>query len=256
MSSQQDSQPDPSPYKRGFRAAVDGMKLALRNEDVGRAYLWVAAVIFAATVAIDGAAIWGLFHFTAPADDAALWLVVVLWAARVIGTVATLLIGPLLAIFIVNIAFPMFNKGVFLAGLRVIDPARAAALEAKPGMPLGVSIAIPLWRLVKFVVLSTGLLLLGLVPVIGSIAAAILQTWLTAKTVATELMDPYFDCLDIRYAEQKQFISRMRKPLVGFGLPVSLLLAIPIVGPLTFGLAQAAAAVFVAREFPVDPREA
>ena len=35
----------------------------------------------------------------------------------------------------------------------------------------------------------------------------------------------------------------------------ALMLAIPIVGPLLFGLAQAAGAVLVAREIPVDPRE-
>ena len=244
-----------SPYKRGFRAAVDGMKLALRSKDVGRAYLRIAAVIFMMTLAVDTAAIWTLFHFTVAAADAPLWLIVLLWAARVIGSVGALLIGPLVAIFLVNIAFPMFNKGVFLAGLRLVDPERADALEAKPGMPLGASIAIPLWRLVKFVLLSLGLLALGLVPVVGSIAAAILQTWLTAKTVAWELMDPYFDCLDIRYAEQKQFVARMQKPLLGFGVPVSLVFAIPLVGPLGFGLAQAAAATFVAREVPVDPRE-
>jgi CysZ protein len=249
------SQQAPSPYARGFRAAVDGMKLALHNEDVGRAYLRIAAVIFALTVVIDAAAIWTLFHFTIPPDDGALWLTVLMWTARVIGTVGCLLIGPLLAIFTVNIAFPVFNKEVFLAGMRVVDPERAAALAAKPGMPLGIAMGIPLWRLVKFVALSLGLLLLGLIPVVGSIAAAILQTWLTARTVAWEMMDPYFDCLDIRYAEQKQFIARMQKPLLGFGLPVSLLLAIPIVGPLTFGLSQVAAATFVAREFPVDPRE-
>lgn len=245
----------PSPYTRGFRAAVDGMKLALRSEDVGRAYLRVAAVIFALTVVIDTAAIWGLFRVTIPEPDAAMWLVVLLWVARVVGIVGSLLIGPLIAIFTINIAFPVFNKEVFLAGMRIVDPERAAALAAKPGMPLRIAIGIPLWRLVKFLGLSLGLLLLGLVPVIGSIAAAVLQTWLTARTVAWELMDPYFDCLDIRYAEQKQFIARMQKPLLGFGLPVSLLLAIPVIGPLTFGLAQVAAATFVAREFPVDPRE-
>lgn len=244
-----------SPYKRGFRAAVDGMKLALRSKDLGRAYLRVAAVVFVLTILIDSAAIWTLFHFTAVPGDAAWWLIALLWAARVIGTIGSLLIGPLLAIFTINIAFPVFNKEIFLAGLRIVDPARAEALAAKPGMPLGVAVGIPLWRLFKFLASSVCLLLLGLVPVVGSIAAAILQTWLTARTVAWEMMDPYFDCLDIRYAEQKHFVARMQKPLLGFGLPVSLMLAIPIIGPLTFGIAQVAAAMFVAREFPVDPRE-
>lgn len=250
------STPPLSPYARGFRAAVDGMKVALRSKEVGRAYLRAAAVIFAMTVVIDVGAIWSLFHFTVPADDAELWRVVVLWVARVIGTLAALLIGPLLAIFTVNIAFPMFNRGIFVAGLQAVDPDRAAALAAKPGMPTGPAVGIAAWRLIKFVVLSAGLFVLGLVPVIGSLAATALQLWLTARTVSWELMDPYFDCLDIRYAEQRQFIARHQKPLLGFGAPVALLMAVPFFGPLCFGVAQAAAGTFVAREFPIDPREA
>jgi CysZ protein len=250
------SQQPPSPYVRGFRTALEGMKMALRSKEVGRAYLRVAAVIFGLTVVIDIGAIWTLLHFTTPAADAATWMIVALWVARVIGTLAALLVGPLLAIFVVNIAFPVFNKGVFLAGMQLVDPERAAALEAKPGMPLAPTIGIPIWRLIKFVGLSMGLFVLGLIPVIGSLVATALQLWLTARTIAWELMDPYFDCLDIRYAEQREFVARLQKPLLGFGVPVALLMAIPIVGPLCFGLAQASAGVFVAREFPVDPREA
>lgn len=137
------------------------------------------------------------------------------------GTVGSLLIGPLLAIFVVNIAFPVFNKEIFLTGLRAVDAHRASALVAKPGMPLRGAAGIPLWRLFKFLGLSLFLLLLGLVPVVGGVTAAFLQIWLTARTVAWEMLDPYFDCLDIRYAEQKQFVARLQKPLLGFGLPVS-----------------------------------
>lgn len=243
-----------SPYSRGARAAVDGSKLALRSEQVGKAYLRAAAVIFALTIVIDVGTIWGLWHFTNPAEDAALWLVIVLWLGRVVGTLGLLLIGPLLAIFTVNTAFPVFNKELFLTGLQAVDPARAAALAAKPGMPLAAAMGIALRRMIKFLLLSIGLFVLGWVPVIGVIATG-LQLWLTARTVAWELMDPYFDCLDIRYAEQKQFIDRLSKPLLGFGFPIALLFAIPFAGPLCFGLAQAAAATFVSREFAIDPRE-
>lgn len=243
-----------SPYTRGARAAGDGLKIALRSKEIGKAYLRAALVIFALTVVIDIGTIWGLWHFTMPADDAQLWLVVALWLARALGTLALLLVGPLLAIFTVNTAFPVFNKELFLAGLREVDPDRAATLGAKPGMAIPTAIAISMRRLLKFLLLSAGLFVLGFVPVIG-VVATLLQLWLTARTVAWELMDPYFDCLDIRYAEQKQFIARLQKPLLGFGLPVALLFAIPFIGPLCFGIVQAAAATLVSREFPIDPRE-
>ncbi|NJK32509.1 MAG: EI24 domain-containing protein, partial [Deltaproteobacteria bacterium] len=98
-------------------------------------------------------------------------------------------------------------------------------------------------------------LLLGLVPVVGSIAGAIGQTWLTARTVGWELVDPYFDRLGMGWSEQREFVREHRRSLLGFGLPLSLILAIPLVGPLLFGLAQAAAAVYVVREVPPHARE-
>ena len=113
-----------SPYSRGARAALDGIKIALRSNEVGKAYLRAAAVIFALTVVIDIGTIWGLWHFTTPATNAELWLVVVLWIARVIGTLGFLLIGPLLAIFTVNTAFPVLTRSCSWPGCATsIQPA-------------------------------------------------------------------------------------------------------------------------------------
>ncbi|KIG13510.1 hypothetical protein DB30_08022 [Enhygromyxa salina] len=245
----------PSPYVRGFRLALEGMKLALRSPDVGSAYLKLAGAVFVLTLVISSGSIWGLWASTAPAADASTWMLIGLWALRIVGSLLALMVGPLLAIFTVNIVFPMFNKGVFLAGLRAIDPDRAAALGAKPGMPFWPSVGIALWRLAKFLVLSLCCLLIGLIPVVGTIVGTVAETGLAARTVAWELLDPYFDCLDIRHAEQQAFVKRHQPALLGFGLPIALMLAIPIVGPLLFGLAQVAGAMFVARELPVDPRE-
>jgi CysZ protein len=245
----------PSPYVRGFRAALDGMKTAFRSPEIGKAYLKLASAVFVLSLVISSGSIWALWANTAPSADAAMWVVVSMWVLRVVGSLVALLIGPLLAIFTVNIVFPMFNQGVFLAGMRVIDPDRAAALEAKPGMPIEPAMRIAIWRLTKFLALSLCCLVISLIPVVGTIIGTLGQAWLTARTVAWELLDPYFDCLDIRHAEQHEFVQRHQKALLGFGLPISLMLAIPIVGPLLFGLAQVAGATFVARELPIDPRE-
>lgn len=244
-----------NPYARGFRAAVDGLRLALRTKAVRRAYLRVVALIFLVTLSLDVGGIWGLFVLTRAPEDPNLGLVIGLWAARVIGSVAIVLIVPILAILLVNLIFPFFNQGIFLAGLRAVDPERAAALEAKPGMPVGPAVSTSAWRLFKYAVPVLALFVLNLVPVVGSIAAAGAQLWLTARTVAWELLDPYFDCLDIRYAEQKAMVAGLQKPMVGFGLPMALLLAIPVIGPLSFGLVQAAAGTFVDRELARHPSE-
>jgi len=59
------------------------------------------------------------------------------------------------------------------------------------------------------------------------------------------LLDPYLDKLRLGYADQHAFVAAHRPALVGFGLPLSVLMAVPLVGPLFFGLAQGAAAQLV-----------
>jgi CysZ protein len=248
-------EPVKSPYVRGFRVAVDGMRLAFRSREVGRAYVRASLMIFALGLLLASGSIWALWANTVPATDAEAWLRLVLWAARVMGTLAAFVLGPLLAIFIVNIAFPFFNQQVFLAGMRVADPERAALLEGKAGMSLPRAIGLALWRFVKFLGLSVLLFVIGWVPVVGTLIASVGGLLLAARTVSWELLDPYFEMLDIRHAEQRALIGRHKKALLGFGLPIALLFGIPIVGPLLFGLAQVAGAVFVARELPIDPRE-
>ena len=245
-----------NPYKRGFGLALEGLKLAQSSPEVGRAYLKVAGVIFALSLIISGGGIWALWTFAVPPADAAWWWSIGAWLLRVLGSLGALLVGPILAIFTVNIAFPLFNRGVFMAGLRAIDPARADAIDAHEGMPVTVAAAIATRRLAVFVGLSLMFFVVGLIPVIGIVLGPLGQLWLGARTLSWELLDPYFDCLDIRYAEQREIVDAHKKTLLGFGLPIALIFAFPLLGPLLFGLAQAAGAVFVARELPVDPREA
>lgn len=244
-----------SPYVRGFRIALDGMKLAFDSPEVVRAYIRVSLVIFSLGLLLAGISILALWTNTEPAPDADAWLIALLWVARVVGSLAALVVGPLVAIYVVNIGFPFFNHSVFMAGLRAADPKRAAGLEGKPGMPVGRAVGLALWRFVKFVGLGLVLFVIGLVPVVGTVIASVGGLALASYAVAWELLDPYFETLDIPHAEQSRLIKRHRQVLLGFGMPIALLFGIPIVGPLLFGLAQVAGAVLVARELPVDPRE-
>src|SRR5262245_15209929 len=148
------SEPATSPYLRGFHIALEGMKLAFRSPEVGRAYVRVSLVIFSLGLLLAGISILALWSNTEPAADAESWLIALLWAARVVGSLASLVLGPLMAIYIVNIAFPFFNQGVFMAGLRAVDPKRAAGLEDKPGMSLGLAVSLALWRFLKFMFLG------------------------------------------------------------------------------------------------------
>ena len=86
---------------------------------------------------------------------------------------------------------------------------------------------------------------LTLVPVVGALLGPAFQLWSTSRALTWELLDPYFDRRSFGYAEQRAYLKAHSGPIVGFGLPLSFILAVPLVGPLFFGLAQAGAALLV-----------
>lgn len=241
-------------FSQGVRAAFAGMKVALSDAGVRAAYLRVMLGLLALTLVLDVLGVWGVVSLFDPAAFEG-WKSFAMLGLRVVGIVLVLVGGPILALLTMNVVFPFFNEPMFMAGLRAVDPARAERVAAGPGMPIATSAGIALTRLLRYVGLTIVLLLIGLVPVVGGLVAAIGQALLTARTVSWELMDPYFDRLDIRGPEQREFVARHRDALLGFGLPLALLLAIPLLGPLLFGLVQGAAGTFLVRMIPPHERE-
>jgi CysZ protein len=210
-----------------------------------------------AATLLDVVGIWSVLHFTPIGADASWWEVVLLWVVRVVGIVVVLLAAPLVGLALVNLAFPFLGERVFLAAMRVVSPARAEQLAAQPGLPLATALGVAVLRLVMFVALGLGAFVLSLVPVVGQVLGPVLQGYLGARGLAWELLDPYLDKLGLGFSAQQAFVAAHRPALVGFGLPLTLLMAIPVVGPLMFGLAQGAAAQLVVEviEAPI-PRAA
>jgi CysZ protein len=242
-------------FVRGARAAWEGVRVAVHDPDVRKAYLQVVLGMLVLTLVIDALGLWGLFAWIDPSTADSAIMGAVQWLLRIVGAVVVLMVGPLVALLIMNIAFPLFSEPVFMAGLRAQDPERAARVAAGPGMPLSVSAGIAAVRLARFIGWTIVFLLVGLVPFVGGIIGMLGQAWLTARTAAWEMMDPYFDRLDIRWAGQREFYAKHRDVLLGFGLPLGVMLAIPLIGPLLFGWAQGAAGTLLVREIPPHPRE-
>jgi CysZ protein len=232
-------------FMAGLSAAFAGMRLSTRSAELRRTYLQLVAVLLVAATVLDAVGIWAVLRFTPIGDAVPWWEVLVLWVLRVLGIVAVLLAAPLLSLAVVNLLFPFLGERVFLAAMRVVSPARAEQLAAQPGLPLPTALWVALLRLLLFVGLGVGALLLSLVPVVGQLVGPVLQGYLGARGLAWELLDPYLDKLQLGFDAQRAFVAAHRPGLVGFGLPLMLVMAIPLVGPLLFGLAQGAAAKLV-----------
>lgn len=213
--------------------------------EVGKTYLQLAGVIFVLAGLIATGGLWALHHFTPIDGSESWWAELGLWLLRIAGVVLVLLTAPVLALFFVNTLFPLLGERVFLAGVRAVDPARADALAALEGLPLRASIPQNLIRMMLFIGLSAVSFAVSLVPVVGAIAGPVLQTYFTARALAWELLDPYFEKLETRFDAQHVYVKRHRASLVGFALPFSFVMAIPLLGPLVFGVAQAAMGTLV-----------
>lgn len=243
-------------FSAGLRASLGGLRLGSSSQEVRKTYVQLVLALFAMGLLLDIAGVWAVWHFTATAADAAWWAVIGWWAVRIAGLIVVLLAAPLLSLGIVNAVFPFLGERVFLAALRVVDPARADALASLPGTPLVPATLVQLRRLAMFALLSIGIFFLSLVPVVGQIAGPVLSTYATSRGLAWELLDPYFDKLQLGYAAQGRVVAQHRAALVGFGLPLAWIMAIPLVGPLFFGLAQGAAARLVVDVIEAEPTPA
>lgn len=229
----------------GLSAALAGLRVSTSSTEVRRTYVQLVLVLFLLATALDVGGIWAVLHFTPIDDDTRWWALIGLWVARIVGIVGVLLVAPLVSLIVVNLVFPFLGERVFLAALRVLSPARADQLAASPGLPLSTATVAAVLRLGLFVGLSLLAFLVSLVPVVGQGLGPVLQGYLSARGLAWELLDPYLDKLQLGFGQQRAFVAAHRPVLVGFGLPLTVLMAVPLVGPLLFGLAQGAAAQLV-----------
>jgi uncharacterized protein involved in cysteine biosynthesis len=245
-----------SELRRGFSAAFRGLRLSFGNAEVRRSYAFIAAALFVVTLALDVSGIWALLAATAWEEGTSTWLVFVWVVARIAGILAILLVSPLLAIFTLNVVMPLLNEGPFLAGMRALDPARAQRLREGVHLPVPQQIKISLLRLLLFVVLGLVSFAVFFVPVVGQVAGPAMGLYFSSRTVAWELLDPYFALTNRGYEEQVAVIGRHHGAVVGFGLPFALIFAVPLLGPLVFVLAQASAATLVSEVLDADPASA
>ena len=228
----------------GVSAARRGAASAWASAAVRRVYVQLVLALVAVATVLDALGIWAVVAWTRGGEES-VWWTIALVLLRIAGICIVLLVAPIVALFVINALFPFLGQRVFFAGLRQLAPARADELEARPGLPFATSLVNTLVRLVLFLVTSAALFVLSFVPVLGSVAGPALQAWRTAIALGWELLDPYFDKLACTRQEQHAILSRHQAPLLGFALPFVVVMAVPIAGPLVFGLAQAAIATLV-----------
>ena len=237
----------------GLRAAGRGVRRVCETPELIKTYVQLVAVLFILAGFFSASGIWTVLHFTPIDGTESWWVLAGMWLLRIGGIVLVALVSPILALFVSNTLFPFLGERVFLAGVRAVSPARADELAAIEGMPMRVSVPQNLVRMALFIGLSFCAFVVSFIPVVGVVLGPVLQAYFTSRALGWELLDPYFEKLDVRFKAQREFVRQHRAPMVGFALPFSLVMSIPLFGPLLFGVAQAAAGTLVVEVLEAKP---
>lgn len=157
---------------------------------------------------------------------------------------------------------PNTLTSVFKEELRAADPAYAERLhvrtEALPAEQRDATATVSnRWvRAKKFVRRSLGLATIGIVPVVGPIAASLGQTFRIAESMGNSTLRPYFVAQGWNLQQRSAFVKQHRWEIVGFNLPFVIMGAIPVVGVVGGVLAQIAAAHLLLLLVPSSSPEA
>ena len=138
--------------------------------------------------------------------------------------VGALFLAPVLFHVVASILLPAFHGPVFLEARRSAGGPASAGAEQR----LVAVLAVELRRLARLIVLSLLLLLLNLVPVIGSVAYLVAQFLLAARTLGWDLLSYHFELHGLDYEQQKAFLRRERGMVLALGGVATLLCLIPI----------------------------
>ncbi|KAJ2780394.1 hypothetical protein H4R18_003475 [Coemansia javaensis] len=196
---------------------------------------------------------------------------------------------PLLALDIVVHVRPGVFSGVFFAALDEADPEYAAALRSWPRRRFRwARIRYAAQRLAKRYLMTLAAAVLGRVPYVGWLVAPagsvammarfvgvpaagavaalaavsrdsrrtalfVFKSLLASRGLARDLLRPYFAHLGAKPEQQAAFYRANESALVGFILAFYLVVQLSWIGPAFFILAQAAAALFVARRTARPP---
>ena len=205
--------------------------------------LATAGVLAAAPPLVDAIAGW-------LPDAIARWSHGLVWALTVIalGFAAILLFVPLVGV----IADP-FNERlaaeVLTVRTGVARPAVGVAALVRDAL---VGLLRGLGRLLGAIVGAVLLFALSLVPVIGTIAAAVIAGWLTARGTARDCYEAALGARALERPAIRAFLARHRQRTLGLGATVAGLLVIPGVNLIALGVGTTGATL-AALELEADP---
>ena len=234
---------------RGASLAIRGASHALLRGRVLRTCWPLFLTSLALTLLLQGGGIALALRLTRGDDARAWWAAAGMVALRFLAILAALGLGAVLGLMLTALVVPLLAERIFMTSLRALSPARADELAALPGLTLRTEIAFGLRRLARFLPRVAGAFLLSFIPLLGIVAGPMTEAYVASRFLSWELLEPWLSRRSVGWSEQLTLLREKRWLLVGFALPFLPALAIPIVGPFLFTIAQAAIALLIVEEW-------
>lgn len=236
-------------FARGARTVLGSRRLLL----LGAVPALVVSVLYLAALAVLLTRLPDLASLLTPFADG--WSDGARTAARVVAGVAVVAAGAAIGV-VTFVAVTLAVGGPFYERLsEVVDDGLGGAPSAAGGswarsllrgirdglllVTLAVAAAIPLF-------------VLGLVPVVGTIAAPVAAALVGGRLLMIELTAPALERRGLRLRERRRLVRSRRALSWGVGVPTYLLAAIPFVAIVAVPMG-AAAATLLARELRGEP---
>jgi CysZ protein len=237
------------------------MSFATGVHDVGRGldvlrahrrlWKWVLAPAAAALVLL-AALIIGIVRVVDPLVD---WLVAHLpsWLAGLAGSLLTvvIVIGLSLCALVVFATVAGIIAGPFN---ELLSERVEAVVTGRPMPPFswsefvreaGRGVLHSVRRLISALVWLVIVLVVGLVPVIGTIAALLIGGWLAARAAAYDSYDAVLARRSMSYRDKLAYLARYRRRAFGLGAAVAGMLLVPGLNLIALGVGAAGATVAV-----------
>lgn len=184
---------------------------------------------------------------------------------------------PLVIVFVTQYLLPSFSEDVFFATFSILHPEKSETYQSRDGIGFWNLLWRRVKRFLRLSLWSIATYCLSLIPFVGWMVFPVAQFYMISKifglktgavfsmfllfpplqqyswsllkllfgarALALETLDPYFS----RFGYDKiKLVERRHQPLLlGFATPLLFLMAVPILGPLFWGMVQASAAVLL-----------
>lgn len=244
-------------FRAGFAASVTGFSFLNNHPALWRFGIWPVLVNIAVTFVVwlsafyAGWGAWDSYHTALPI---AWWAGLVKWIGLACIVLLTLALAFIMYVMLIGVICAWFFSKLAYH----VEIALGSAPEELSEVPVAAQVMDSLRAVFKLLVVNVAVLVLHLVPVVGSMAAVAIGLYLDAYILGAEFLGYPLELRGKRWLERQAFAKQRLGATMGLGIVVTALMLIPIVGAV-FQTTAIVGAVLLHRELtglPITVHEA